>query len=233
MFGDPWERAQAVEPLVPAGLVQPELSLPFEPESLWSFTSGPHPAWEVEGALAALDFAPASEQTGCVPSEAWVVAAAAGTVVRTGPGFLIQDLDKTATTNQGPSQNDGLEQTGWAILYMHLDSHNSAPLGVHLQGGDPLGHPSCEGGPATGTHLHIARKYNGEWLSAGGALPFVLSGWTAQAGARTYQGTLIKGEQVVMALPVGSAPTWITRAEERPGDDLPVTSPGDSNKNEP
>ena len=54
--------------------------------------------------------------------------------------------------------------------------------------GDHIGHPSCEGGRAVGTHLHIARKYNGEWVGAGGALPFVLSGWTTHEGETSTHG---------------------------------------------
>jgi hypothetical protein len=33
--------------------------------------------------------------------------------------------------------------------------------------GDRIGHPSCEGGAANATHVHIARRYNGEWIPAG------------------------------------------------------------------
>ena len=42
---------------------------------------------------------------------------------------------------------------------------------VPVQAGDPLGHPSCEGGNVTGTHVHLARKFNGEWIGAGGRMP--------------------------------------------------------------
>jgi hypothetical protein len=68
-----------------------------------------------------------------------------------------------------------------------------------LVAGDRVGHPSCEGGEATGTHLHFARKYNGEWVAAAGPLPFVLSGWTAHGGSVPYQGSLTKGDLVVTA----------------------------------
>jgi hypothetical protein len=70
-------------------------------------------------------------------------------------------------------------------------------------------------------------------MSAGGALPFVLSGWMAQAGARSYQGSLTRGDQVVIALPVGSAVTWIIRTEEPPGETLPVTGSGEPSENVP
>ncbi|NOH02283.1 MAG: LysM peptidoglycan-binding domain-containing protein [Chloroflexi bacterium] len=38
MFGDPWARAELVEPLFPPSLNQPPLVLPFEPGVKWSFT---------------------------------------------------------------------------------------------------------------------------------------------------------------------------------------------------
>jgi hypothetical protein len=49
--------------------------------------------------------------------------------------------------------------------------------GTLVEQGDALGHPSCEGGRSTGKHVHLARKYNGEWIAADGPIPFVLSGW--------------------------------------------------------
>ena len=63
-------------------------------------------------------------------------------------------------------------------------------LGQWLKKGDPLGFPSCEGGNASGTHVHIARKYNGEWMPVEGVIPFNLEGWIAHAGEAAYQGTL-------------------------------------------
>jgi LasA protease len=188
MFGDPTARAEAVGPLFPPGLNQPQLSLPFEVGRMWSLTGGPHPAWEAESSWAAMDFAPASDQSGCVPSEAWVLASAPGRVVRSALGYVVLDLD-----------GDGYEQTGWDVLYLHIATKDRAPLGVFLIAGDRVGHPSCEGGEATGTHMHFARKYNGEWVAAAGPLPFVLSGWTAHGGAAPYIGSLTKGNQVVTA----------------------------------
>jgi murein DD-endopeptidase MepM/ murein hydrolase activator NlpD len=188
MFGDPVRRAAAVGPLFPPGLNQPDLILPFEVGRLWSFTGGPHPGWGEESALAALDFAPASDHSGCTLSDTWVVASAPGRVVRSVRGYVVQDLD-----------GDGYEQTGWDVLYLHVATEGRAALGVWLNPGDRVGRPSCEGGEATGTHLHFARKYNGEWVEAGGPLPFVLSGWIAHAGRAPYEGTLTKGNLVVTA----------------------------------
>jgi murein DD-endopeptidase MepM/ murein hydrolase activator NlpD len=202
MFGDPWSRALAVEPLLQAGLQQPELSLPFEPGRLWAYTSGPHRAWESEGSRAALDFAPAAHRPGCLPTDAQVLAVASGIVTRVGPGLIVQDLD-------GSQPSDGREQTGWSILYMHVDHQDRFRPGDLLQAGDPLGSPSCLGGRSTGTHLHIARKYNGEWIAAGGALPFVLSGWTAHAGEKPYEGVLLKDGHTVVAHPYANYETNI------------------------
>jgi LasA protease len=200
MFGDPWARAQKVEPLFPPGLLQPPLTLSFSPGEAWNLTGGPHSAWEKQGALAALDFAPAADQKGCYQSESWVLASASGQVVRSGNGVVVLDLD-----------NDGYEQTGWDLLYLHIATTDRVPVGTWLNHDDRIGHPSCEGGPSTGTHFHIARKFNGEWVLADGPLPFNLSGWIAHAGAKPYVGTLTKDTHVVVALPNGSAVTKIMR----------------------
>jgi len=200
LFGNPWERAAAVEPLFPPLLIQPDLTLPFEVGYLWSMTGGPHPAWEQESALAALDFAPAMDKPGCGESNAWVVAVAPGLIVRSGGGYVILDLD-----------GDGFEQTGWVILYMHIATKDRVPVGKWVDAGEHIGHPSCEGGLATGTHVHIARKYNGEWIGAGGPVPFVLSGWTAHEGDAPYYGTLTKGDQIIISSKVGTRQSQIIR----------------------
>jgi murein DD-endopeptidase MepM/ murein hydrolase activator NlpD len=210
MFGDRISRSEMVEPLFPDGLQAPELQLPFEAGFVWSYTSGPHKAWQTEGALAALDFAPSSKRSGCELSYAWVVAAADGIVTRTGDGFVIQDLDGSRNSGDDPASDEN-EFTGWALLYMHIRDEEKVPEGAYLKAGDPIGHPSCQGGPATGTHLHFARKYNGEWIAADGPLPLILSGWRVHAGEAPYEGTLTKDEQTVVAHPWGSYDTlvWI------------------------
>lgn len=205
MFGDPWARAQTVEPLYPQNLVQPALELPFIDGHTWSFSGGPHSAWGTDGALAALDFAPMSMESGCVESKEWVTASAAGLVVRADNGTVIVDMD-----------GDGREQTGWVMLYLHVSTKDRVAAGTWVGAGDKLGHPSCEGGVVTGTHVHIARKYNGEWILADGPLPFTLSGWTAHAGENNYEGELTKEGATVLALPNGSHQTLITRTIKMP-----------------
>jgi LasA protease len=199
MFGDPWERARETGPLFPPELTQPSFTLPFEVGVPWTLTGGPHPAWDQESAWAALDFAPPMDAPGCGESTAWVVAVASGLIVRSGDGYVVLDLD-----------GDGFEQTGWVVLYLHIATKNRIPAGTWVNAGDHIGHPSCEG-EATGTHVHIARKYNGEWVSAGDPLPFVLSGWTAHTGSAPYQGTLTKGDKVITASVVSEGKSQIIR----------------------
>ena len=186
MFGDPWSRADVFGPIFPPSISQPEMSLPFEVDDAWAFTGGPHAAWETEGPMAALDFAPPSAETGCLSSDHWIVSAAPGLVVRSGNGVVVVDTD-----------GDGSEQTGWNLLYLHVAANQRVPEGVWVEQDDRIGHPSCEGGTSTGTHLHFARKYNGEWVIADGPLPFVLSGWTVYAGEKPYEGKLVKGDKVI------------------------------------
>ena len=188
MFGDPWARADQIGTLFPPSLIQPEMALPFETNSAWAFTGGPHSAWEHDGPLAALDFAPASDKTGCGVAPQWVLASAPGLVVRSGHGIVVVDMD-----------GDGLEQTGWNILYLHVANKDRVAKGQWVEMNDHIGHASCEGGISTGTHLHFARKFNGEWITADGPIPFVLNGWTAVAGDKPYQGKLVKGDKIITA----------------------------------
>jgi murein DD-endopeptidase MepM/ murein hydrolase activator NlpD len=186
LFGYPFD--YALEPLLPAALRQPALQLPFETGETWAFTGGPHGGWGSGSAWAALDFAPPGEMLGCVQSDAWVVAVAPGLVVRAENGAVVQDLD-----------GDGLEQTGWSLLYMHIESRGRVKQGAYLQAGDRIGHASCEGGFSTGTHVHIARRYNGEWIPADGTQPFDLDGWVSTGAGREYDGYLIRNEQTIEA----------------------------------
>ncbi|HSB02952.1 MAG TPA: M23 family metallopeptidase [Anaerolineales bacterium] len=203
MFGDPWSRADAIGPLFPPSLSQPQMVLPFQTHSAWAFISGPHGAWERDGPLAALDFAPASAKTGCLFSDKWIVSAVPGLVVRSGNGVVAVDMD-----------GDGSEQTGWVILYLHVATDGRVAKGEWVEQDDRIGHPSCEGGVSTGTHLHFARKYNGEWITADGPIPFVLSGWTVLAGNKPYEGKLVKGNKVITADVYGQSRALIVREDD-------------------
>ncbi len=200
LFGDPWSRAARLGPLFPDGLSQPELELPFHPGERWSLTGGPHPSWKTGSPRGALDLAPVSGEMQCAMSRWWVLASAGGLIARSERNVVTIDLD-----------GDGHEQTGWVILYMHVADKDRIAAGVTVKTNDPLGHASCEGGTSTGTHVHIARKYNGEWIAADGPLPFVLSGWQAFAGQKVYLGGMTKGSQQVVASPVGPRTSIIIR----------------------
>jgi LysM repeat protein len=186
MFGNPFDLA--IEPIVPPNLQQPPMQLPFESDKVWSYTGGPHGGWDSGSAWAALDFGPPGEEAGCTPSDEWVVAVADGWIVRTGDGVVMQDLS-----------GDGIEQTGWAMFYMHIENRDRVQPKTYVYAGDRIGHPSCEGGLSNGTHVHLARKYNGEWIPADGTTPFQLDGWISSGNGIEYDGWLTKGEQSVEA----------------------------------
>jgi len=212
MFGDPSRRIDNNNPLIPGNLNQPELILPFLPGDIWSYTSGPHKAWETDGALAAIDFAPPSAESGCLPSDEWVAAVADGVVARSELGAVVLDLDDPGYDgSREATLSDGNEQTGWAILYMHISSKDRVAVGTRLRRGDVIGHPSCEGGPASGTHLHIARKYNGEWIAADGPVPFVMDGWVVKADYQPFEGRLVRAGKIIKANVLSPGSSFISR----------------------
>jgi LasA protease len=184
LFGNPF--AYTIDPLVPPDLAQPELKLPWETGKMWYYTGGPHGGWGNGSGRAALDFVPSDKIPYCAVSSDWATAAAPGLVLRSDYGEVIIDLD-----------GDGFEQSGWMLLYMHVHNQGRVSEGTYVSRGQIIGHPSCEGGFADAAHLHIARRYNGEWIPAGsGPVPMVLSGWTAHEDLMPYNGTMTKGDQV-------------------------------------
>jgi LasA protease len=191
-FGDPWARHDPG--FIPGGLTQPEMQLPFEPGRAWAFTGGPHAPWGRTLPWAALDFGPPAERPGCAPSPEWVTAVRDGVVVTSEAGIVELDVGG-----------------GWTVFYLHVATLDRIPLGAAVRAGDRLGHPSCEGGRSTASHLHLARKYQGEWVPAAGHAPFVLSGWTAHFGSGAYYGRLTRGNQVVEACSCANAATrlWL------------------------
>ena len=84
-------------------------------------------------------------------------------------------------------------------FYMHMATKDRIGAGERVKAGDRLGHPSCEGGFSNGSHLHFARKYNGEWIAADGVVPFNLSGWIVDSTGKEYDGWLRKGEKSLEA----------------------------------
>ena len=205
MFGSPWLRAQTVEPLFPPELNQPHMALPFLVGHTWAYTGGPHGAWEKDGSWAAIDFAPSATESGCIESSEWATAAVPGLVVRSDRGVVAIDLD-----------GDGNEQSGWVLIYLHIAEKGRIELGSWVEVGDLIGHPSCEGGAATGTHMHLARKYNGEWIAADGPISFNMGGWVVHKGEKPYKGTMTRGEETVTASQYCSFESRIRRDSNDP-----------------
>ena len=189
LFGDPFADDT---PTVPADLIQPALQLPFAQDETWFYTGGPHGGWGNGSAWAAVDLAPPDNRqpgdAACYTSAFPVRAVADGVISRSDEGSLMLDID-----------NDGYEETGWTILYLHVTS--DIRTGQSVRAGDPLGFTSCEGGFSNATHLHIARRYNGEWLPSdcqscpvGRTVPpFTMGGWTVYGiPNQVYQGTMVR-----------------------------------------
>jgi hypothetical protein len=182
LFGDPSQ--YAIEPLIPSNTAIPNLSLPWAQGDMWYYTGGPHGGWADGSAWAAVDFVPDEGYLGCQAAAGWATAAAPGLVIHSENGEVKLDLD-----------GDGHDETGWVLFYLHVASQDRVPVGTRMKQGDRIGHPSCEGGFSESTHLHLARKYNGEWIAADGPLPLVLSDWQFNSSGASYEGTATRGAQ--------------------------------------
>ncbi len=176
--------------VVPSNLTQPPLSMPWPKGEGFYFTSGPHYAYIEGSGWAALDFSPPDVVGSCHYSDVPNTAVADGVIVTTRTGEVNLDLD-----------GDGQIQTGWVMLYLHvvLDIDTPIKLGQHVKQGEVIGYTSCAGGEAVSSHLHFARRYNGEWIDAGGAVPFDLEGWIVQPSTVPYEGTMKKGDKIYEA----------------------------------
>ncbi|MCY3834802.1 MAG: LysM peptidoglycan-binding domain-containing protein [Chloroflexi bacterium] len=188
LFGDPFAGAQET---TPSDLRQPELTLPFPRGDAWRFTGGFHGGWGNGSAWSAVDFAPPDDEPSgwCYTSSFPVTAIARGMIVALGDGLIVLDLD-----------GDGNAGSGWTIVYLHVNPHDALRIGQTVSVGNILGYASCSGGFSTATHLHIARRYNGEWIPADcnrcpagvSVPPFVMSNWRVVGlGSQLYQGFLV------------------------------------------
>jgi LasA protease len=196
LFGDPWLNPQ---PHIPGSLEQPKFLLPFPAGHTWAYTGGPHTGWGDGEPFSAIDFAPGAETSGCTLTSDYTTAVADGIIARIGDGVAVLDLD-----------GDGDERTGWVVFYLHVAADGRVPLYSRLKAGDPIGHPSCEGGRTTGTHVHLVRKYNGEWILANGPLAFDLEGWVANNGLLAYQGTLTRYSSTITACTCADQASLVT-----------------------
>lgn len=188
LFGDPFEDAHET---TAAELLQPVFTLPFPRGDVWRFTGGFHGGWGNGSAWSAVDFAPPDEEQAvwCYTSSFPITAIAHGIIARIDDGVIVLDLD-----------GDGNEGSGWTILYLHVSPHDALHEGQVVDAGNILGYTSCAGGFSTATHLHIARRFNGEWIPADcnrcppgvDVPPFVMSNWKVVGlGSQLYQGFLV------------------------------------------
>jgi LysM repeat protein len=191
LFGDPFTLTDANS--IQTTLTQPPLQLPFAAGEVWLYTGGPHGGWGNGSAWASVDFAPPDERAVgsafCYTSQFAVRAVGAGILARSADGAVILDLD-----------GDADEATGWTISYLHLADITAA--GTIVQAGEIVGYASCAGGYSNATHLHVGRRYNGEWMPADctqclapfSVSPFVMSEWTIQGlVGQEYQGYITRG----------------------------------------
>jgi murein DD-endopeptidase MepM/ murein hydrolase activator NlpD len=161
-----------------------------------------------------VDFAPPDDpalvEGPCYVSGYFVTAVADGVIARSGDGVVMLDLD-----------GDGDEATGWTVMYLHVDDRDRVASGAQVRTGDRIGRPSCAGGVSNGTHVHVARRYNGEWLPAscmacsGTHAPpasFVMGSWqVVDLPGQEYQGYLVQGDELRVAEAArGVAPNEIT-----------------------
>lgn len=179
LFGDP--NATAIEPLVPPDVKQPSFRVPWRDGKTWYFTGGPHGGWDSGSGWAAIDFAPTDQAGTCWASADYAIAAAPGVIVRAEHGRVIESLE-----------GSDLASPGWSLLYMHMAARERVEVGKRVEVGDMIGHPSCEGGAAETTHLHFARRYNGQWMPMDN-VPLVLSGWRFDNGPQQYEGKMVRG----------------------------------------
>jgi LasA protease len=108
--------------------------------------------------------------------------------VRSEYGNVVLDFD-----------GDSSERTGWTVLYMHIATEGRVAKGKEVKQGDLIGYASCEGGVSTGTHIHLARKYNGVWIVAFGEVAFNLDGWVSTSAGSVYNGYLERDGQTIEA----------------------------------
>jgi hypothetical protein len=188
------------------------MSFPWADDETWYYTGGPHGGWGSGTAWAALDFVTGDELNGCEPSTAYARAVSDGVIARSEWGLVVLDLD-----------GDGYEGTGWTVVYLHLATEDrQVTEGQRVRQGDPIGHPSCEGGVSWATHLHIGRRYNGVWIAADcteclltdPSPQFNLGGWTAYSLGREYDGSLVRDDEYREACTCREAINTLTGTED-------------------
>ncbi|MCB0035208.1 MAG: hypothetical protein KDE51_14350 [Anaerolineales bacterium] len=63
---------------------------------------------------------------------------------------------------------------------------------MEVWAGERFCHACCKCGYSNGTHVHFARRYNGRWVAADGAIPFNLDGWVSEGLGQECDGLLVR-----------------------------------------
>jgi LasA protease len=169
-------RAQPPAPAERAAL--PPLRFPWPGGESWHLTGGPH---NFDGThrlpLSGLDFQPVGA-TGCHSAavQHWVVAGAGGLTIDYQRNWVKLDHD-----------GDGDAATGWQTVYGHLTYRIYD--GARVRPGTRLGSPSCQGGYASGVHVHFGVKFENVWQPIES---IALSGWRAERGEAAYEGFMVR-----------------------------------------
>lgn len=168
---DPLDESNRLNPMAipPSDM----LKLPVKECSTWKFTGGPH-GWNTgyDTPWSSIDFAPAGHSGCSIPTSRWVAAAAGGSVEYHSSYYV--------RINHG---------NGWATDYFHLA--NLQVSNGRIGQDQRLANPSCNGGQATGAHVHFAVVYGGLRQAIDGT---TMEGWTVHKGSSAYGGYLQEGD---------------------------------------
>ena len=173
LWGKPFDRSLAELEVIPGDFAQPDWALPFLSGDIWSYTGGPHPVWG-DGLPWARAGLCAGRRLGLLgPPPRWWP-----------PPRPASWCAPTTTWSCSTWTATAMSSTGWVLFHLHIDDDGMVPVGTQRRGRRPRSATRpARAGRATGTHVHIARKYNGEWIPADGLLPglvpFTLGGWVA------------------------------------------------------
>lgn len=183
LFGEVLEVSAASKASATA---EPAWSLPWQYGNTWYYTSGPHSdSWgnlpyyntRTSSPNSGLDFAPGGN-SGCYESSSWISTMAPGQIVHSARSLILVE-----------------HSDGWSSYYYHVAGRDRRGTG-RVNQGDTIGHPSCDAEyntdkdpKPTGTHVHVARLYNGQFQPAD---RWNIGGWEVRSGSSNYNGTMVR-----------------------------------------
>jgi murein DD-endopeptidase MepM/ murein hydrolase activator NlpD len=158
------------------------LQLPYLRGFSWKF-GGVHDASGSGGDKSSIDFYPSGSTWGIDTSGMWVVAAADGLATKLTPA------DPALNSCYVKISHSGIQNSGWETVYYHLNVPSSIVFPSSVKQNDKIGviannnaQATCNGGSASGPHVHFSLKYNGLYTAIDGT---PLSGWYVHCNAST------------------------------------------------